>query len=189
MESKCTAAQFTALTNAYTGEPLDVWLSTTCTGRVRFFVKGAYSPARRVATAELAYRLWNRTNGIEGTKDSQPIVCAYTGKPLVLRHDESGYWYEGGFDPAAMYSREQLLYFASMRKGVSKYPKPGPEVRVVRATEAPALKRKASAGAELTDEAVAVGEQIAVKFKNELGMSASSHVSMHVSKPKGGRHR
>lgn len=121
----CTGRAFADLTNPYTGERMLVQMLVTKSGEPRFFAPRGYSTSQRFGTRDDAYAAWARSEGVDGARAGQPLVCAYTGKPLVLCHDETGWWFDGGFDPRMFYSRSEFLYFATMRDGVSKYEKPG----------------------------------------------------------------
>ena len=120
----CTGRAFADLTNPYTGERMLVRMLATKSGEPRFFAPRGYSTSQRFGTREAAYAAWARSEGVAGARVGQPLVCAYTGKPLILHHDETGWWFDGGFDPRMFYSRSEFLYFATMRNGVSKYKNP-----------------------------------------------------------------
>jgi len=91
---------------------------------VTFFSPDTYSTYERLPTPEACYRKWNRVNDIEGGRTGKPLKCAYTGDDLSVVHTEFGCYFRGGFDPHMFYTREEFLYYATMRGGVSKYPKP-----------------------------------------------------------------
>lgn len=186
MTAKCTAAEFNGIVNPYTGEAMVVMLATNRRGGVKFFAPDTYSPSDRQPTAELALRMWNRISGVEGSKDGKPVVCAYTGKPLCLKHDADGWWYDGGFNPHLFYDREDFLKFAYMRDGKSPYSGKKRETRVdsvVRIEK----KRVAKGGVELSDEAVETAEGIINEFKGVEGIGTEAPVSMSVPTRKKGR--
>lgn len=116
---KCSGPVFEGLKCPYTGKPLQVVMHVTSRGRAYFSAPDAYSTACVYKSPKEAYRAWNHVDGVEGLKDGQPLVCAYTGKPLVLKRSDDGFCYDGGFDPRALLSREQFLHFATMRGGKS----------------------------------------------------------------------
>lgn len=184
MTAECTAKQFRDIRNPYTGKRMVVMLKTTVKGEVKFFCPDTYSTSDRQPTAELAYRRWNRVNGVEGGKEGRPVVCAYTGKPLVLRHDEDGYWYEGGFNPRLMYSRADFLRFATARGSIA--PCAQPPSRVVHAPTPERTRRRGHAP-ELTDEAVAAAEKVVEGMKGVAEVGTGAPVSMHV--PSSGKRR
>ena len=133
----CTGAAFKGLTNPYTGEPLVVKMITTKSGTPKFFAPKTYSTYTRFGSKKLAYDNWAKSEGIEGVRKGQPIVCAYTGEQLVPKNDETGCYFDGGFDPRRFYTREEFLYYATMRNGVSKYAKPGEPKKVMIVREKP----------------------------------------------------
>ncbi len=185
----CTGPTFDGLENPYTGKPLGAKMSVTKTGRMRFFAPDTYSTSDFYPTAKDAYRAWNRANGVEGLKDGQPIVCAYTGDPLKLVHSEDGWRYEGGFDPHLLRTRAEFLRLATMRGGVATRDA-APETRV----DAPARRGQVTAGmrrhveetkAELGEDSVKAAEAILLKHKGDVEQSGT--VSMHVPSRKKGR--
>lgn len=191
MVYECSGPRFDKILNPYTGEPLRPRMSVSPRGRIRFFAPDTYSPAAPCPTAQAAFRAWNRRNGVEGLKDTEPIVCAWTGKPLHLVHDDSGYHYEGGYDPRMLFDRPTFLYYATMRNGVSEYPKPEPEARVDRpadrgrVTEA-ARRHADESRVELTDDAVHLAESIARRHRDVLEPGPAT-VSMAGARKKGGK--
>lgn len=174
MVYECSGPRFDQLKNPYTGEPMHPKMSVSATGRLRFFAPDTYTPSQPFPTAKEAYRAWNRVNGIEGLKDTQPIVCAYTGKPLHLVHDDEGFHYEGGYDPRLMMDRPTFLYHAAMRDGKSMYPAPTPEKRVDKPQEIGRTKDCAAARhveehkAELTEDTIRTAEDIMRQHKDLL---------------------
>lgn len=133
----CTGRAFRGLRDPYTGEPLVVKMVALRTGEARFFAPGAYSPRERFATRAEAHARWMTAEGIEGVRRGQPIVCAYTGERLVPAHDAAGFYFDGGFDPRVPRSRDEFLYYATMRGGVSRYERPGAPSRVSAVHERP----------------------------------------------------
>ena len=147
---KVTADEFRELRNPYTGEPMDVWMLVGA-GPVPLFhcAEGEYATQDRFPTAEEAALAWSRRDGVEGMA-SPPFVCAYTGEVLSASQDEGGFAFSGGFNPKMLYPRDEFLYRAAMRDGVSPFPKPGPARRVEK--PAPEVHAKASRTEEPTDE-------------------------------------
>lgn len=182
MDYNCSGPVFDSLVNPYSGDPLRVKMFVVG-GRVLFSSPAAYSTADRFPTAHDAYRAWNRVNGVEGLKDGQPIVCAYTGATLNLKHDEDGWYYDGGFDPHVLLPRQKFLHFATMRGGFTEVSEEEPgrvdmPQRVGKPTEN--MKRHASENRlELHDDTVKAAEAIMTKHRDVLG-PGSSTVSMHV---------
>lgn len=103
---RAESPEFTSLTDAYTGERLDVFMVATPDGP-KFCAPDAESP-RRVWTVE----------------EPPMRTCPYTGEALTLHHLPSGWLMIGGFDPRLPRAREEFLYYATMRNGKSRYPKP-----------------------------------------------------------------
>lgn len=180
----CTGPTFEGLKNLYTGEPLGAKMSVTATGRMRYFAPDTYSPSDFFPTAKDAYRAWNRVDGVEGLKDGQPLVCAYTGDPLKLVHSENGWHYEGGFDPHLLRNRAEFLRFATMRAGLS----PRPDTRDTR-VDAPPRRGQVTPGmkrhveetkAELGEDSVEAAEAILQKHRNDI--EGSGTVSMAMTK-------
>lgn len=117
MTIDCTGEDFRGLVDPYTGKPLHVKM--TVASPPRFFCPDAYSTATRFPTAREAYDAWAREGGISGAREGRPIRCAYTGETLVPRHDGTGHWFEGGFDPRMLRTRAEFLRLATMRDGKS----------------------------------------------------------------------
>lgn len=180
----CSGPRFGAMRNPYTGEVMRVKMSTSSTGRIRFFAPDTYSPTNVYPTAKEAYRNWNRENGVEGVKDGKEIVCAYTGRPMHLVRTPDGYCYEGGFNIHMMYDRPTFLYYATMRNGRSEYPEPVPEEpRVERPVQHGKVSKRQAKHAEemrteLTEEGIRTAEGIMKELKGKFGIEGSSTVSM-----------
>lgn len=152
-----TSEEFKKLKNPYTGLPMRVVMVVGSGSDPLFHAaKEEYSPSQEQESPKRCYDLWNRVDGVGGMKDRQLIRCAYTGEPLSLVHTETGCRYDGGFNPHMLYSREEFLYRASMRGGVSKYPKPGERDRVeyVRRVDIPASRKNKDRGGDVSGEAI-----------------------------------
>lgn len=135
----CTSEEFAGLTNPYTGEPLRVKMVIAQGGVVFFHDPDTYSTTQPFGSVAEAHRQWSRVDGVFGCRpDGEPAKCAYTGELLTPRDDGS---YSGGFDPTVFHTREEFLYFATMRDGKSKYPAPGttPRTRVISVAEKPPM--------------------------------------------------
>lgn len=186
----CDGVDFDGLTNPYTGERLAVKMLVLGDGRVRFAAPGAYSPASTPAeTSIAAFRAWDRVDGKEGLRSAAgPCVCAWTGEPLVPRSTERGWLFGGGFDPTVFRDRDEFLYYAEMRGGVSPRPKPGPRVRAEQPRPEAKVTDRHRQGVEeraakLDEDSVKAAERI----MKEVGAEPSPTVSMHV--PAKGRRR
>lgn len=182
-----TSRDFLSLRCPYTGEPLRTYMLVSPSG-VRFFAPGARSPRDRYPTARDLYDAWATRAGISGVARGDDIKCPYTGETLEIRSDASGFWYSGGFDPAVPRSRDEFLYYASMRDGVSKYPKPGAQDRVDPVLEQHAfLKHKTI---ETTDFAMKEAEKAMHRSGLDKTIARETKVSMSVPRPKtGGKKR
>ena len=187
MVFECSGPRFGSMRNPYTGEVMRVKMSTSPTGRIRFFVPDTYSPTNVYPTAKEPYRHWNSANGVEGITDGKPIVCAYTGEPLKLVKTSDGYCYEGGFNIHMMLDRQTFLHFATMRNGVSEYPLPESteESRVEKPAPKPEISERQRQHAEemrteLTEEGIRTAEGIMKELDGKFDLDKSSTVSMSV---------
>lgn len=182
MLTKVTSKEFEGLVNPYTGEPMTVYMNVRSTGSVLFTCPDTFSTTDTADDTAALYDNWNRKNGVSGLKTGQPIVCAYTGKPLSVSRRFGKLCYSGGFDPHMFYPRSEFLYYAWMRDGVSKYPKPVKEdARVKSPTREGEVtdRQKAHANASaasLDEEKVHMIEKSMSKFKESI--EGSSTVSM-----------
>jgi len=181
MITKVTSADFNDLVNPYTGKQMIVMMNVTPAG-VTFFAPDTYSTYERLPTPEECYRKWNRVNDIEGGRTGKPIQCAYTGEPLSVVHTDFGCYFRGGFDPRMFHTRESFLYYATMRGGVSKYPKPdGRSPRVTAPPRKPSVTKAMSKHAEketpkLDDDKIHMVENALKPYKAVI--PGSSTVSM-----------
>lgn len=194
MITKATSDDFANIVNPYTGKPMEVFMNVADDGQVTFFSPDTYSPSDRFDTAELCYRKWSRINGVENRKAGKPICCAYTGEALALVPSAfGGFHYVGGFDPHVFHSREEFLYYATMRDGVATREAPGGSesfarvkvpTREGRITDA-AKKHADDAAPKLDTEKMHMIENSLKPFKNDL--PGSSTVSMSVTRKSNGR--
>lgn len=189
MLSRVTSNDFLGLVNPYTGKPMVVFMSVYPNSEPMFTCPDTYSTADRKTTREELYRGWNSVNGIEGGRHDKPIVCAYTGEPLAMVEAPDGsVYYKGGFDPHMFYTRDEFLYYATMRNGVAKRPKPSKErVRITgtvrRGAITDRMKKHADAAAvRLDEDDIHAVEKSMEKFKGDL--PGSSTVSMSVPRGK-----
>lgn len=128
MDSECTAEEFAAIVNPYTGDRIVTHL--VMVGHVpKFYAPDTYSPqSARCATAADAVSMWTRVDGVAGARDpARGISCAYTGEPLKLCRDDRGWFLGGGFDPTILHPREEYLRCAKSR---GRLPAPAPDARV-----------------------------------------------------------
>lgn len=128
----CTSTEFDGLTNPYTGSPIKTKMVITLDGNAFFYAPDTYSTSQVFDSMAEAHRNWSCVNGVAGCRpDGVPAKCAYTGEVLEP-HDGC---YLGGFDPTSFHTREEYLYYVTMRDGKSKYPKPGSDARVTKPAE------------------------------------------------------
>lgn len=183
----CTADEFKALRCAYTGEPYDVYMLVVPGQPPKFHAPNAYSPSQPFETAEKAYRMWNRVDGVEGLKSGRPITCAYTGEMLAAASDRDGHWLTGGFDPRMFHSRADFLRYATMRDGKPVRDSGDSRIEVAPVDWTPVKKREIDT--EPTDEAVKIAAGVLQKHKAELPSQAVTTVSMSVPSAKKGKKR
>lgn len=179
-----TSEVFSGIRNAYTGKPMRVMMVVTGNGEPLFHAAGSeYSTSDHFETKKQAYDAWNRKDGVGGLKNDKPIVCAYTGEALGLVQSPDGFYYAGGFNPKMLYRRDEFLYRASMRGGVSKFPKPGSQQRVDKVTrvDMPEKRRNKDRGGDVSGEAVDLAAASMQKHKDAFDKKTVVHVS------KGGR--
>jgi len=158
---KCTGKAFRDLTDDYAGGPLEVVMLVDASGEPKFAAPKAYSTRMRHPTAAAAYKAWTRRDGLEGVRSGQ-IVCAYTGELLRPATDGATHWFEGGVDLRMFRPKAEFLYYATMRGGKSKYPKPEPCAHVETVREKP--DRQALAHEmEPTDESMRRAEAVMKK--------------------------
>jgi hypothetical protein len=154
-------------------------------GRVTFTCPDTYSTAAPAETTEKLYDLWSRINGVSGFKSGKPIKCAYTGEFLSPSTSFGKPCYEGGFDPRRFYTREEFLYYAWMRDGISKFPPPGKMSRVKSPAREGIITERHKEHTEqsapsLDEEKIHMIENSMAPFKDQL--EGSSTVSMAVNK-------
>lgn len=193
MLTEVTSNDFRGLVNPYTGEPMRVFMVTGGDGPVKFTCPDTFSTSDPAETSEALYAGWNRVNGVSGLKSGQLIKCAYTGELLGCATRFGKPRYTGGFDPHLFYSRDEFLYYAWMRDGVSKFPEPRGEDQRVKTpgrTGEVTERHKAHVDAqapELDEEKIHMIEDSMKPFKDSL--ERSSTVSMAETGKRGKRGR
>lgn len=183
-----TSEEFLRLRNPYTGLPMKTVMVVTESGCPLFHAAPEeYSPSREQESPQRCYDLWNRIDGVSGMKNGQQIRCAYTGDVLSLVHTDRGCRYDGGFNPHMLYTRDEFLYRASMRGGVSKYPKPGVASRVtqVKRVDMPKRRTDKDRGGDVSGEAV----DIAASTMQQHKAVFEQKTTVHISKQGGGKRR
>lgn len=160
----CTGSAFADLKNPYSGERMMVKMIVREKGEPLFFAPDTYDTSTREPSARSLFDNWNRVDGVSGMRSGQKIVCAYTGEVLTKRQDGETHWFDGGFNPTRLHTRDDFLYFATMRNGV-----PTRERHPDRATK-PDEKPPASLTheTEITDEAMKAAEELAKKHGDKL---------------------
>ena len=138
MVVRCEGEAFRGLRNPYTGEPVEVEMALSG-GRAMFrAAKKTYATSDEFPTYQEARAMWSRIDGVIGVKPpSAPVVCAYTGRPLVpVKTASGGYRFSGGFDPNMWAPRDAFL--AAMRGVPHTAPmRAEPVVRTERRRRAP----------------------------------------------------
>lgn len=181
MLTKVTSTDFQGLINPYTGEPMTVFMVVSPKG-VKFTCPDTFSTADPAESPSELYRGWDRVNGVAGVKKGKKITCAYTGETLTIATRFGKPCYSGGFDPHRFYTRDEFIYYAKMRDGVSPVPPPsGVEQRVKappRSSEITERQQKHvdSMTPSLDDEKIHMIETSMSKMKDDL--EKSSTVSM-----------
>ena len=180
----CDGVDFDGLTNPYTGERLAVKMLVLPNGKVLFASPDAYAPSvHRAESSVEAFRLWDRVGGKEGLRSAQhaPVACAWTGEPLSMTRTDRGWALLGGFDPTVFRPRDEFLYYAEMRGGISPRPKPGAAPRVEQPAREGRITERHRQGvderaAKLDEDSVKAAEGI----MKQVGAEPSPTVSMHV---------
>lgn len=170
MTVDCTGSDFADLRNAYTGEPMKVKMLVSKNMPPRFFCPGTYSTHNRYGTARAAYDAWAQKDGVGGVRRGKEIRCAYTGELLEPKHDETGHWFDGGFDPHRLWTREEFLRLASMRDGIG--PAPVAPVRAEAVPPEPDHKvrsHETEVLPEMADCAGKIAEKVGISRKTVVG--------------------
>lgn len=134
MTVKVTSKLVEGLTDGFTGEPLEVFMTVAAGTPPLYNCPGAFSVhVPHGSLAELQDDV-SMENGIRGLRDAVNPKCPYTGESLLLRVFPDGrFAFKGGLNPRmAFRSLDELRYRLSMRDGVAKFPKPGPQSPVTK---------------------------------------------------------
>lgn len=175
---KCEGEAFRGLRNLYTGEPVEVEMALSGGRAVFRAAKRTYATSDEFPTYQEARAMWSRVDGVVGAKPaSAPVVCAYTGRPLVpVKTASGGFRFAGGFDPNMWAPRDAFL--AAMRGRPREAP-----VRAEPVRRPPERRRRASAPVHTGE-----GVEIVKAAAEAAGVKVSSGaVSMSV--PGKGRRR
>lgn len=182
MTVKVTSKLVEGLTDGFTGEPLEVYMTVTAGTPPLYNCPEAFSVHVPRASLEELQDDVSMENGIRGVRDAVHPKCPYTGEDLLLRTFPDGrFAYKGGLNPRVAYgSLEELRYWLSMRNGKSKFPKPGPRKPVTKPERVGRELGEQNAPSDATKETV---EKIVSEH-----MPRGTQVSM-AGKSKGGKRR
>lgn len=167
-----TSHEFDGLVNPYTKEPISVKMVVGCGPEPLFHSDETFSTSDLQPSTKDLYRLWSRIEGREGLRTGLP-KCAYTGEPLTVEEFDGKFRFIGGFDPRVLRTRDEFLYFATMRDGVSSFPKPGVTERVVKSDiEATASRSQKSHADSVTpgvsQDSIEIAAGLIDRHKGEL---------------------
>lgn len=172
MKVKCTAAKFRNIMNPYTGEPIAVTMLVRDQGTPLFFASDTYSTTDFFPTVQQVLDMWDRVNGVGGTKRRDSLKCAYTGEDLHVEEvPGAGFHLVGGFNPKALASDDEFLYRVTMRDGKAVMPEPVPVTRATLAPEVPEhIAGEGDEDLQPSDDARRVAEGVVGQFKDQLGL-------------------
>ena len=167
-----TSREFDGIRNPYTKEPMRVKMVVGCGPEPLFHAPDTFTTNDLQDTPKRLYELWSRVDGRQGIRSGAP-KCAYTGESMTVAEFDGGYHFIGGFNPRVLRTREEFLYYATMRNGVSKYPKPSETVRVTKPNEiakpSESQKRHAeSVTPGVSQESIDIASENIEKHKDEL---------------------
>ena len=167
-----TSAEFAGIRNPYTGVPMKVMMLVGCGPDPLFHSEDTYSTADLCPSTKDLYRLWGRVDGREGLRTGCP-KCAYTGEPLAVQQVDGRYRLVGGFDPRVLRTRDEFLYYATMRDGKATRSKPDPVTRVTKppvdAKPSESQKRHAeSVTPDVSQESIDIAAKTISDHKDEL---------------------
>lgn len=173
-EVTVTSKEFDGIINPYTGQIIKVKMIVGCGPEPLFHAVDTYSTADLCQTTSELYRLWSRVDGREGLRSGQP-KCAYTGEALSVQEVDGQFRFTGGFDPRVLMTREEFIYFATMRDGKTTRPTPAPSVRVTKPVEvakpsASQITHAESVTPTATQESVEMAATAIEKHKDELNL-------------------
>lgn len=147
-----TSKDFENLVNPYTGQRMVVKMAIGFGDEPMFHSVNTYSTADLQKSTRELFNLWGRVDGRGGLRSGKP-KCAYTGEPLAAKEIGGLYRFDGGFDPKVYRTREEFLYYATMRDGKPVRPKPESVGRVTK----PASEAKPSEGQKRHADSVTPG--------------------------------
>lgn len=167
-----TSREFEGIVNPYTKEEMRVRMVVGCGPEPLFHAPDTFSTNDLQESTKRLYELWSRVDGRQGIRTGSP-KCAYTGEPMTVTEFDGGYHFIGGFNPKVLMTRDEFLYYATMRNGVSKYPKPSALARVTKSTDSvkPSESQKRHAESVtpgVSQESIDVATANIEKHKDEL---------------------
>ena len=156
MTVKVTSKLVEGLTDGFTGEPLEVYMTVTAGVPPLYNCPNAFSVHIPHDSLALLQDDVSMENGVRGLRDAVNPVCPYTGERLLLRTFPDGrFSYKGGLNPrVAFRSLEELRYRLSMRNGVSPFAAPEPHTPVARPKREGRELGEQNAPSDATKEAV-----------------------------------
>ena len=186
MTVKVTSKLVEGLTDGFTGEPLEVFMTVAAGIPPLYNCPNAFSvhiPRASLATLRDDVSM---ENGIRGIRDSVNPKCPYTGEDLLLRVFPDGrFSYKGGLNPRMAFSSlEELRYRLSMRNGVAKFPKPEESSPVLKPERVGKELGEQNAPTDATKEAVEKVVSEHMPRGTQVSMSGASS-----TKNKGGRRK
>ena len=171
-EVTVTSRDFEGIVNPYTGEPVRVKMVVGCGPEPLFHAPDTFSTNDLQESTRRLYELWSRVGGRQGLRTGAP-KCAYTGEPMTVAEFDGGYHFVGGFNPKVLMTRDEFLYYATMRDGKATRPRPKPTCRVTKpkddAKPSDSQKRHAeSVTPDVSQDSIDIAQAQIEKHKGEL---------------------
>ena len=143
-----TQKVFKDLTCAYTGKKVTVRVVAAGGSRPLFFSPDAFDPSLPADSLPELLRKASRRNGVEGAvSDENVLKCPYTGAPMSILKDASGFSLTGGFRPSCPDpDASRFAYNMTLRNGISTREKPVTGGRVEFTDERPVVYVTGSTG-------------------------------------------
>lgn len=156
MTVKVTSLLVKDLSDGFTGEPLEVYMTVAKGSPPVYNCPNAFSVHVPQESLELLQDDVSMKDGIRGIRDKVNPVDPYTGKPLKVRVMPDGrFCYVGGLNPRrAFMSLAELVYHLSMRDGKSPYPAPSAPTPVTKPGQAERELPEENVPSDATKEAV-----------------------------------
>ena len=156
MTVKVTSLLVKDLSDGFTGEPLEVYMTVAKGSPPVYNCPNAFSVHAPQKSLELLQDDVSMKDGIRGVRDKVNPVDPYTGRPLRLRVMPDGqFCYVGGLNPRrAFMSLAELVYHLSMRDGKSPYPMPSAPTPVTKPGQGERELPEENVPSDATKEAV-----------------------------------